>query len=70
MVGNEASAGWLRDLFSNAHTEWEWLEMFRKLPVAEQRKFQARLKQTGFTNYSASPLGPLLREDILAPKSK
>ena len=67
MVEIEISAGWLRDLFSNAHTGGEWLEMFRKLPVAEQRKFQARLKETGFTRNSASPTGPLLREDVPAP---
>jgi hypothetical protein len=70
MVQSEISAGWLRDLFSSTHTEEEWLGMFRKLPVAEQRKFQARLKETGFTRYSASPSGPLLREDVPAPTGK
>jgi len=69
MVVKEISAGWLGDLFSNAHTGGEWLEMFRNLPAAEQRKVQARLKETGFTRNSASPTGPLLREDVPAPIS-
>jgi hypothetical protein len=66
MVEKEISASWLGDLFSNAHTGEEWLAMFRELPVAEQRKFQARLTETGFTRHSASPTGPLLREDVPA----
>lgn len=67
MVEKGISAGWMGNLFSNAQTGGEWLEMFRKLPVAEQRKFQARLKEAGFTTNSASPTGALLREDVPAP---
>lgn len=67
MVEKQISAGWLEHLFSNAHTGEEWLAMFRGLPVGEQRKFQARLKETGFTRSSASPTGALLREDVPAP---
>ena len=56
-----------KKLIESAHTEEEWLEMFRGLPISERRKYQAQLKAKGLTPNSAPPWGRIMQEEIPPP---